>query len=239
MIRLALKKLIDMFPESYVKTVNGKEQSFLSQTENELSLFKKMAAVGDVFAISDEIDAFLDQLSLFSSQQQTSILAEKLLCQGFDLIQGETRGMGGQPLTINSSKLTILGASSGQRYATTLQQIDMNIGEYSVEHRTSLFCSHVIVCLSAIIGHHPALPRLNIVLMPTLPLSTKNPISFPRPVPTILHCLIIVHLLALEPIEFRFRNDAIDSFIGNAGFHSVHHSIDRDRREKKNLTLTL
>jgi hypothetical protein len=174
-------KLDKLFPGVYSKYINSQKLSMFVQSETELSMSQKMANIGDVFAICDEIDTFLARLSVFSAGAQVASLGNKIVCQSFDLIQDETRGTGSNTHTINSAKLTILGSSTGEKYAHNMLKFNSQTGNDGV------------------------IARIGIHIVPPLPTNVNAPSSVFTSIPNILHCLIIVHYLALEKIELRFE----------------------------------
>ena len=89
-----MDQLDKLFPESYSRSIRGQRCSMVIQSETELSLSKKMAKVGDIFAVCDEIDTLFTRLGVFSAGERAVAAGSKIMCQGFDLIEKETRGTG-------------------------------------------------------------------------------------------------------------------------------------------------
>ncbi|CAF1683549.1 unnamed protein product [Rotaria magnacalcarata] len=186
-IRHAMTQLDKLFPDVYSKFSRGQRCSMVVQSETELSLSKKMANTGDIFAICDEIDTLLAKLSVFSAGELTAAAGGKILCQGFDLIEDETRGTGPHTHTINSAKLAILGASTGEKYASNMLKFESDNGSDGV------------------------IARIGIHVVPTLPPNTHASTSVFTSISNILQCLIIIHHLAAEKVQLHFHQSQTDA----------------------------
>ncbi|CAF3467600.1 unnamed protein product [Rotaria socialis] len=182
-----MTQLDKLFPDIYSKFSRGKRSSMVIQSETELSLSKKMAKKGDIFAICDEIDTLLEKLSVFSAGERAVAAGGKILCQGFDLIEDETRGTGPHTHTIYSAKLAMLGASTGEKYANNMLNFESDNGNDGVIAR---------------IGMH---------VVPTLPPKTRASRSVFTSIPNILQCLIIIHHLAAEKLQLHFDQSQADA----------------------------
>jgi hypothetical protein len=125
-----MNKLDLMFPGVYSKFIDGHKVSMFIQSETELSLSQKMSTIGDLFAVCDEIDSLLARLSVFSAGEHMAALGGKVMCQSFDRIQDETRGTGSNTHTIQSAKLSILGTSTGEKYASNMLKFDSRTGSH-------------------------------------------------------------------------------------------------------------
>jgi hypothetical protein len=168
------------------------------QSETELSLSKKMSKMGDIFAICDEIDALLTRLYVFSAGERAAAAGGKIICQGFDLIEDETRGTGPHTHTIKLAKLAMLGASTGERYAANMLKFESGSGSDGV------------------------IARIAIHIVPTVPPNTFVSTSVFTSIPNVLHCLTIIHHLAAHNVQLQFEKSQAD--IDNQPDRKLHHS---------------
>ncbi|CAF1625877.1 unnamed protein product, partial [Rotaria sp. Silwood1] len=150
--------------------------------DTELALFRQMALIGDLFAITDELDSQLVRLGVFKSNDDTAAPGAKFLTQAYDGIHNESRGTGTSKYVIISGKLAIFGASTGQRYALNMRNFAQNIGNDGV------------------------LVRMSYLVMPhggAKPISNRIPISMPNA----LHVAVVISLLinAGYPVQLRFE----------------------------------
>jgi hypothetical protein len=138
--------------------------------------------VGDLFAITDELDSQLVRLGVFKSNEDASVPGSKLLTQAYDGIQNESRGTGAAKLVITNAKLAVFGASTGQRYTSNMRSFACNLGN-----------DGVLVRMSYLVMPHRR-PKV---------LCNKLPISMPNA----LHIATIVSLMVNigYPIQFRFE----------------------------------
>jgi hypothetical protein len=156
------------------------------QSETELSLSKKMAKLGDIFAICDKIDTLLTRLSVFSAGEKAVAAGGKIMCQGYDLIEDETRGTGPHTHTIKLAKLAILGASAGEKYAANMLKFVSGTGSDGVIARIAM---HVVPIV-----------RPN-TFVPTLVLTA---------IPNVLNCFIMIHHLADHHVQLQFEKSQAD-----------------------------
>ena len=131
-----------LFSGEYSKSVRSRYCSMVIQSETASSLSKKMAKMGGFYAICDEIDALLTRLSVFSAGERVTAAGSKIVCQGFDLIEDETRGTSPHTYTIKSAKLAILGASTGEKYAANMVKFESGSGSDGVIARIGI---HVVL----------------------------------------------------------------------------------------------
>jgi hypothetical protein len=61
------------------------------------------------------------------------------VCQGFDLIEDETRDIGSHTHTIKLAKLAILSASTGEKYAGNMVKFESGSGSDGVIVRTGIY----------------------------------------------------------------------------------------------------
>jgi len=181
-----MAQLDKLFPGIYSRLVKGKNCSMVIQSETELSLSKKMAKMGDIFAICDEIDALFTRLSVFVAGERAAAAGGKIVCQGFDLIEDETQGTGPHTHTIKSAKLAIFGASTGEKYASNLLKFESGSGSDGV------------------------IARIGIHGMPIVPPNTFIATSVFTSIPNLLHCLTIVHHLAAHKVQLQFEKSQAD-----------------------------
>ncbi|CAF5040253.1 unnamed protein product, partial [Rotaria sp. Silwood1] len=138
--------------------------------------------IGDLFAITDELDSQFVRLGVFKSNDDTAAPGAKFLTQAYDGIHNESRGTGTSKYVIISGKLAIFGASTGQRYALNMRNFAQNIGNDGV------------------------LVRMSYLVMPhggAKPISNRIPISMPNA----LHVAVVISLLinAGYPVQLRFE----------------------------------
>ncbi len=181
-----MAQLDKLYPGVYSKSVRGQHCSMVIQSETELSLSKKMAKMGDIFAICDEIDALLTRLCVFSAGERAAAAGGKIVCQGFDLIEDETRGTGPNTHTIKLAKLAILGASTGEKYAANMLKFESGSGSDGV------------------------IARIGIHVMPTVLANTVASTSVLTSIPNVLHCLTIIHHLAAQKVQLQFEKGQAD-----------------------------
>ncbi|CAF3263216.1 unnamed protein product, partial [Rotaria sp. Silwood2] len=162
-IKTAMCQLIDLFPDLYNKKINvndkvitmtsdvttgSNDNNTLNDTQFDtinkkkpiqliLIRKKQMKNIGDLFAITDELDSQLVRLGVFKSNDDSAAPGSKLLTQAFDGIYNESRGTGTAKYVIDNAKLTIFGASTGQRYAFNMRNFSQNIGNDGVFVRMS------------------------------------------------------------------------------------------------------
>ncbi|CAF4474752.1 unnamed protein product [Rotaria socialis] len=105
--------------------------------DNELTLFRQMALIGDLFAITDELDSQLVRLGVFNSNDESAAPESKFLIQAYDGIHNEPCGTGATKHVIVDGKLAIFGPSTGQRYAFNVRNFAQNIGNDGVLVRVS------------------------------------------------------------------------------------------------------
>jgi hypothetical protein len=181
-----MAQLDKLFPGVYSKFVEDKQCSMVIQSETELSLSKKMAKVGDVFAICDEIDTLLSRLSVYSAGERAAAAGGKIVCQGYDVIQDETRGTGPHTHTIKLAKLAILGASTGEKYAENMLKFESGSGSDGV------------------------IARFGIHVVPIVPPNTHASTSVFTSIPNVIQLLTIVHQLAVHQVQFQFEKSQAD-----------------------------
>jgi hypothetical protein len=157
-----------------------------------------MAKMGDLFAICDEIDALLTRLSVFSAGERAAAAGGKIVCQGFDLIEDEICGTGPHIHTIKSAKLTIPGASIGEKYTGNMLKFESGSGSDGV------------------------IARIGIHVMPTVPPNTFMTTSVFKSIPNVLHCLTIIHHLAAHNVQLQFEKSQAD--IDSQPDHKSHYS---------------
>jgi hypothetical protein len=181
-----MTQLDKLFPEVYSKSIRDRQCSMIIQSETEFSLSEKMAKLGDIFAICDEIDALFTQLSVFSAGEKAAAAGGKIICQGYDLIEDETRGTGPHTHTIKLAKFAILGASTGEKYAANMLKFESGSGSDGV------------------------IARVGIHIVPIVPPNTFVSTSVLTAIPNVLHCLIMIHHLADHHVQLQFEKSQVD-----------------------------
>lgn len=83
------------------------------------------------------MDSQLVRLGVFKSTDGSAAAGSKFLTQSYDGVHNESRGTGTTIYVINTGKLAILGASTGQRYTFNIRNFAQNIGNDGVLVRMS------------------------------------------------------------------------------------------------------
>jgi hypothetical protein len=138
--------------------------------------------IGDLFAITDELDSQLVRLGVFKSNDDSAAPGSKLLTQAYDGVHNESRGTGTAKYIIDSGKLAIFGASTGHRYSYNLRNFFQNIGN-----------DGVLVRMSYLLMPHGGIKSI----------SNRLPISMPNA----LHIGAVISLLVNSgyPVQLRFE----------------------------------
>lgn len=130
--------------------------------------------------ISDEIDTFNNRFGVYGVNDEKSMAGCKLLCQGFDEINDESRATGSSSFTIKHGTISLLGASTGDKLWTNTFKFAHNLGSDGLAVRLTY---HI-------------LPHLAI---------TEPPIDYLVLFPNLVHVLIIIILISKKKIHMAFR----------------------------------
>lgn len=186
-LRHTMRSLEKLYPNLYSKTIKendydtGKVVKMVAESETELSLYQRLAMIGKVFILCDELDAILNRIGVFNAGDEGASSGSKLLCQAYDLISNDTRGTGCSSITIDEGLIIIFGASTGEKYTKNISKFGNNFGNDGVLAR---FIFHVVPMLDGVAD-------INSKLL-------KN-------VPNLLHILIIVSLIGEQNCTMRFH----------------------------------
>ncbi|CAF1396397.1 unnamed protein product, partial [Didymodactylos carnosus] len=153
---------------------------------------------GDKIIIADELDPILDKLGVYESKDKAEEGA--LLCEAFDGIRDDTRTTGSTIVHISDAKLSIFGATTGNRYSKLMQQWKNNDGFYGIHNRMTYL---------AVSNKEPLRPQHLINRQKVLSL------------PSIAHILIVCHCLG--DIEYRFREISDDESMSTTMIRSSQH----------------
>ncbi|CAF3895534.1 unnamed protein product [Rotaria sp. Silwood1] len=211
-IKVAMCQLIDLFPDLYNKkinindkiikmasdvipdihdnTSNNTQSGIASKTKSNSNDCSKKKLVeermkmiiGDLFAITDELDSQFVRLGVFKSNDDTAAPGSKLLTQAYDGIHHESRGTGTSKHVVDNAKLAIFGASTGNRYTFNMRSFAQNIGN-----------DDVLVRMSYLVISHG------------IPKSVCN--RLPISMPNALHIATVISLLVNcgYPVQLRFE----------------------------------
>ncbi|CAF2050675.1 unnamed protein product [Rotaria magnacalcarata] len=174
----AAKKMIDI----HKKKVVEERMKMIVNFDTELALSRQMALIGDLFAITDELDSQLVCLGVFKSNDESAAPRSKFLTQAYDGIHNESRGTGTTKHVIVDGKLAIFGASTGQRYAFNMRNFAQNIGN-----------DGLLVRMSYLVMPHGGAKSI----------SNRIPIS----ISNVLHigAVILLLIYSVYPIQLRFE----------------------------------
>ena len=166
--QMALVSILYFFQSLYSKTSYIKLINFFQ--------------IGDLFAITDELDSQLVRLGVFKSNDDAAASGSKLLTQAYDGVHNESRGTGTAKQVINNGKLAIFGASTGQRYTFNMRNFSQNIDN-----------DGVLVRMSYLVMPHGG-PK---------PMCNRLPISMPNA----LHIATVISLIVNcgYPVQLRFE----------------------------------
>ncbi|CAF1377737.1 unnamed protein product [Adineta ricciae] len=188
-VRHALHILETLFPSTFLKkkpakttkkNVNNRNYHLLVQNDTELGLTKTLAARGNVYVISDEIDMFNNRFGVYGVSDEKSIAGSKLLCQGFDGIVEEARATGSSIFNIKTGTISLLGTSTGDKVWTNTYKFAENIVSDGVVVR---FTYHIL---------------------PILPMA-EPPVDYFVFFPNLIHVLIIIILVSKRKAHMVFR----------------------------------
>ncbi|CAF4116149.1 unnamed protein product [Adineta steineri] len=119
-IRHALSTLELLLPLVFIKQKYEKitgmnddshDYHLIVQNDTKLGLTKKLAARGNVYVLSDDIDMFNNSFDIYGFSDEKSIAGAKLLCQRFDGINGEAHEIGPSIFNIKTGTITLLGTT--------------------------------------------------------------------------------------------------------------------------------
>ncbi|CAF3901093.1 unnamed protein product [Rotaria sp. Silwood1] len=234
-IKVAMCQLIDLFPDLYNKkinindkiikmasdvipdihdnTSNNTQSGIASKTKSNSNDCSKKKLVeermkmiiGDLFAITDELDSQFVRLDVFKSNDDTIAPGSKLLTQAYDGIYHESRGTGTSKHIVDNAKLAIFGASTGNRYTFNMRSFAQNIGN-----------DDVLVRMSYLVISHG------------IPKSVCN--RLPISMPNALHIATVISLLVNcgYPVQLRFEK--LQSDLDNEPAELVPSTNTRNKR---------
>ncbi|CAF1242854.1 unnamed protein product [Didymodactylos carnosus] len=174
--------VIHLFPQSYFADLKlGKDMQqrcSITSIPNGYGL-QLLLQESDTFIYNDEIDGVFNKFGMFGSTATEDI---PVLCKAFDQIQNYERITGSSLISINNSRLSILGGTTGSTYSAVLKQ-------FKNGQRLDGLCNRrVYLAIQREKAKEP---------MESFKVSSNDGI------PSIKHVLIVVHLM--KNIEYRFR----------------------------------
>jgi hypothetical protein len=187
-----MRSMEKLYPHLYAQLVKandddtGKVIKMVVESETELSLYQRLAMIGKVFVLCDELDAILNRAGVYNAGDESVSAGGKILCQAYDLIVDDTRGTGSTSITIEEGLMVIFGTSTGEKYGKNISKFANDFGNDGVLARLIF---HVMPVLEGI-------ANLNAHLL-------KN-------VPNLLNILIIISLIGEQNCSMRFHELTAD-----------------------------